>query len=63
AQPPATAPAAASQLILLARAAARRAWMRDALGISLDESVLPLSNLCGYVAPFLLEPSLVMTRG
>jgi hypothetical protein len=48
---------------LLDRAAARRAWMRDALGISLDESVLPLSNLCGYVAPFLLEPSLVMTRG
>ncbi len=48
---------------LLARAAARRAWMRDALGIHLDESILPLSNLCGYVAPFLLEPSLVMTRG
>lgn len=48
---------------LLERCQARRAWMREALGIRLDGSVLPLSNLCGWVAPYLLEPSLVMTRG
>jgi Xaa-Pro aminopeptidase len=48
---------------MLARCAARRAWMHEALGIVLDESVLPLSNLCGWVAPYLLDPSRVMTRG
>lgn len=48
---------------VLARAAARRRWMREALGIELDESVLPLSNLCGWIAPLLLKPDQVMVRG
>ncbi len=48
---------------LLHRCRTRRAWMREALGIRLDDRVLPLSNLCGWIAPYLLEPSLVMTRG
>lgn len=47
---------------LAARCAARRQWMRDALGVDLHESVLPLSNLCGWIAPYLLNPGLVMTR-
>lgn len=47
---------------VLARAAARRAWMRESLGIDLDGSVLPLSNLCGWIAPYLLNPGLVMAR-
>lgn len=48
---------------VLARCSARRRWMRDALGINLDESVLPLSNLCGWIAPLLLKPDHVMVRG
>jgi Xaa-Pro aminopeptidase len=47
---------------VLARAAARRQWMRDALGVNLDESVLPLSNLCGWIAPLLLKPDQVLVR-
>ena len=37
----------------------RRAFMRDVLGIELPEEVLPLSNTCGIVPPFLLRPNLV----
>jgi len=46
---------------LWARTQARRAFMRDALGISLHEDVLPLSNIPGYLPPFLLRPDHVLT--
>jgi hypothetical protein len=37
------------------RIEARRGFMRDALGIELDPSVLPLSNLAGWVPPYFLD--------
>ena len=44
-----------------ARMQARRAFMRDDLGITLSPDVLPLSNAPAYLPPFLLRPSRVMT--
>ncbi len=38
---------------------ARRTFMRDALGISLAEEVLPLSVACAYLPPFWLASDLV----
>ncbi|HEX4897802.1 MAG TPA: hypothetical protein VFV53_05525 [Candidatus Limnocylindrales bacterium] len=46
---------------LWARVTARRAFMRDALGIELHPDVLPLSNIPAYLPPFLLRPGLAMT--
>lgn len=43
-----------------ARIEARRRFMADALGIELHADVLPLSNLAGYLPPFLLRPDLAM---
>ena len=43
------------------RIEARRAFMRDALGIDLHADVLPFSNLPAYLAPFLLRPDRAMT--
>ena len=43
------------------RMLARRAFMRDALGIRLHDDVLPLSNLPAYLAPFLLAPDHALT--
>ncbi len=45
------------------RVEARRAFMADALGINLKPEVLPLSNLQGYLPPFLLAPHRVFTKG
>jgi hypothetical protein len=39
----------------------RRDFMRDTLGIDLDPSVLPFSNIPAYLPPFLLAPDQVMT--
>jgi hypothetical protein len=39
----------------------RRRFMTDALGIDLHPDVLPLSNLAGHLAPFLLRPDRAMT--
>ncbi|HTN80464.1 MAG TPA: aminopeptidase P family N-terminal domain-containing protein [Acidimicrobiales bacterium] len=39
----------------------RRQFMIDALGIDLHPDVLPLSNLAGHLAPFLLRPDRAMT--
>jgi hypothetical protein len=36
--------------------------MAEALGIALRPEVLPLSNLAGFLPPFLLRPDLAMTR-
>jgi hypothetical protein len=44
-----------------ARIGARRAFMRDALGIDLHPDVLPFSNIPAYLPPFLLRPDRVMT--
>jgi len=44
------------------RIAARRDFMRDALGIDLDESVLPLSNTPAVLAPYLLRPDRVFVQ-
>lgn len=47
----------------MARCEARRAFLRDTLGIQVAEEVLPLSNMCGIVPPYLLKPRLVMAMG
>jgi len=44
-----------------ARIQARRAFMRDALGINLHPDVLPFSNIPAYLPPFLLRPDRAMT--
>ncbi len=43
-----------------ARIESRRAFMQDCLGIRLQPEVLPFSNLCGYLPPFLLSPRRAM---
>ncbi|MCX7645364.1 MAG: M24 family metallopeptidase [Rhodobacteraceae bacterium] len=44
-----------------ARCAARAAFMRDAIGLAVPETLLPLADTCGIVAPFLFDPGLVTT--
>lgn len=44
-----------------ARIQARRRFMNDAIGISLDPDVLPFSNIPSYLPPFLLRPDHAMT--
>lgn len=46
---------------LWARTQARRTFMRDALGITLHEDVLPLSNLAAHLTPFVLRPDQALT--
>ena len=43
------------------RIEARRAFMRDRLGIRLKPEVLPFSNIPAWLPPFLLRPGLAMT--
>ncbi|MGH8871648.1 MAG: M24 family metallopeptidase [Acidimicrobiia bacterium] len=43
------------------RIESRRDFMKDSLGIELHRDVLPLSNIPGYLPPFLLRPDRVMT--
>jgi Xaa-Pro aminopeptidase len=43
------------------RIAERRAFMTGVLGINLHPDVLPLSNLTGYLPPFLLRPDRALT--
>jgi hypothetical protein len=43
------------------RISARRAFMRDALGINLHEDVLPFSNIPAYLPPYLLAPDKAMS--
>lgn len=40
----------------------RRAYMIDTIGIPIDESVLPLSNTIGWLAPYILDPELAFTN-
>ncbi|MGB9610234.1 MAG: hypothetical protein ACPL7M_04620, partial [Bryobacteraceae bacterium] len=44
---------------LIGRCLRRRDFMRDVLGLPVHDDLLPLSNLCGIVPPFLLRPRLV----
>lgn len=46
---------------LWARVMQRRAFMAESLGIELHPDVLPLSNIPGFLPPFLLRPDLAMT--
>ncbi|MEI6520289.1 MAG: hypothetical protein WCO98_09675 [bacterium] len=46
-----------------ARMQNRRAVMRDNYGINLDESVLPLSDLAGWLPPYALNLSHVFVKG
>jgi len=45
-----------------ARIDARRAFMQDVLGIRLKPEVLPLSNLAGALAPYLLAPQRIFSK-
>ena len=51
----------ASYPALWQRVQARRAFMREALGISLAEELLPLSSAPAYLPPFWLQSDLVCT--
>jgi hypothetical protein len=44
-----------------ARCAARAAWMAGVVGIDVPETLLPLADTCGIVAPFLLAPRQVVS--
>jgi hypothetical protein len=44
-----------------ARCLARADVMRDRLGMDVPETLLPLSDTCGLLAPWLLAPGLVLT--
>ncbi len=46
---------------LAARCTARAAFMRDVIGMEVPDSLLPLADTCGIVAPFLLDPAQVIT--
>lgn len=43
------------------RCAARGAFMRETLGMDVPDTLLPLADTCGVLAPFLLAPDRVMT--
>jgi hypothetical protein len=35
--------------------------MRDVIGLDVPETLLPLADTCGVIAPYLFDPGLVMT--
>jgi Xaa-Pro aminopeptidase len=43
-----------------ARIARRRDFMRDTIGMEVPDTLLPLADTCGIVAPFLLDPAQVI---
>jgi hypothetical protein len=45
---------------MLARCLARRAFMRDVLGLPVTDGTLPLSNLAGVIPPYLLRLDLAL---
>ena len=45
---------------VLARAQARQSFMRDVIGLTVPDCLLPLADTCGIVAPFLLDPGMVI---
>ena len=44
----------------LKRMLARQAWMRNAVGIAIDDSALPLGNTSGWLAPYALSPQMAL---
>lgn len=44
-----------------ARIAGRQAFMREVIGMAVPETLLPLADTCGIIAPWLLDPGLVLT--
>ncbi|MFO1540822.1 MAG: M24 family metallopeptidase [Chloroflexota bacterium] len=40
----------------------RRAFLRDTLGVALHPDTLPLSNIAGWLPPFLLDPGRALVR-
>lgn len=42
------------------RCAARQAFMREVIGMAVPETLLPLADTCGIIAPWLLDPALVL---
>ena len=38
----------------------RRAYMAEVIGIELKPEVLPLSNMCGILSPFVLRPNRIL---
>ncbi|HVX82854.1 MAG TPA: aminopeptidase P family N-terminal domain-containing protein [Devosiaceae bacterium] len=47
---------------VMERIEARRAFMGDVLGIRLKPEILPLSNICGALAPYLLAPQRIFSQ-
>lgn len=43
------------------RCAARQVFMRDVIGLAVPETLLPLADTCGIIAPWLLDPAQVLT--
>ncbi len=46
---------------VLDRAGQRRTFMREVIGMDVPDTLLPLADTCGIVAPWLLDPGLVVT--
>ncbi|TAD91400.1 MAG: hypothetical protein EAZ99_01700 [Alphaproteobacteria bacterium] len=45
-----------------ARCAARTQFMRETIGMAVPDTLLPLADTCGIIAPFLLAPERVVRR-
>lgn len=43
-----------------ARCALRQGFMREVIGLDVPDSLLPLADTCGIIAPFLLDPRCVL---
>jgi hypothetical protein len=46
---------------VLDRAGQRRTFMREVIGMDVPDTLLPLSDTCGIVAPWLFDPAMVVT--
>lgn len=51
---------AARHPAVAARVTARQAFMRQVIGMTVPDCLLPLADTCGIIAPYLLDPGLVM---
>jgi hypothetical protein len=45
-----------------ARIARRQRFMREVIGLEVPDSLLPLADTCGLIAPWLLDPGLVIAQ-
>jgi hypothetical protein len=44
-----------------ARCAQRAVWMRDVVGMAVPETLMPLADTCGIIAPWLLDAGQIVT--